>query len=134
MGINGISEYGNMPFSYKIPEIPAVDYEKVNSAQDAVKAPEAAEVKPQDIALSIEEKNSHVSKPSANVQDLSLSFNLQEDYGYLGKDSNIEDLDVQKAISNMRKDQVLQQYQYFVGDSRKLLQKVSEDGLVFLKL
>lgn len=133
MGINGISEYGNMLFSYKIPEIPAVDYEKVNSAQDAVKAPKAAEVKPQDIALSIEEKNSHVSKPSANVQDLSLSFNLQEDYGYLGKDSNIEDLDVQKAISNMRKDQVLQQYQYFVGDSRKLLQKASEDGLVFLK-
>lgn len=133
MGINGISEYGNMPFSYKILEIPAVDYEKVNSAQDAVKAPKAAEVKPQDIALSIEEKNSHVSKPSANVQDLSLSFNLQEDYGYLGKDSNIEDLDVQKAISNMRKDQVLQQYQYFVGDSRKLLQKASEDGLVFLK-
>lgn len=41
---------------------------------------------------------------------------------------------MQKAISNMRKDQVLQQYQYFVGDSRKLLQKVSEDGLVFLKL
>lgn len=133
MGINGISEYGNMSFSYKIPEIPAVDYEKVNSAQDAVKAPKAVEVKPQDIALSIEEKNSHVSKPSAKVQDLSLSFNLQEDYGYLGKDSNIENLDVQKAISDMRKDQVLQQYQYFVGDSRKLLQKASEDGLVFLK-
>lgn len=56
MGNNGISEYGNMPFSYKIPEIPAVDYEKVNSAQDAVKAPKAAEVKPQDIALSIEKK------------------------------------------------------------------------------
>lgn len=133
MGINGISEYGNMSFSYKIPEIPAVDYEKVNSAQDAVKAPKAVEVKPQDIALSIEEKNSNISKPSAKVQDLSLSFNLQEDYGYLGKDSNIEDLDVQKAISDMRKDQVLQQYQYFVGDSRKLLQKASEDGLVFLK-
>lgn len=133
MGINGISEYGNMSFSYKIPEIPAVDYEKVNSAQDAVKAPKAVEVKPQDIALSVEEKNSNISKPSAKVQDLSLSFNLQEDYGYLGKDSNIENLDVQKAISDMRKDQVLQQYQYFVGDSRKLLQKASEDGLVFLK-
>lgn len=133
MGINGISEYGNMSFSYKIPEIPAVDYEKVNSAQDAVKAPKAVEVKPQDIALSIEEKNSNISKPSAKVQDLSLSFNLQEDYGYLGKDSNIENLDVKKAISDMRKDQVLQQYQYFVGDSRKLLQKASEDGLVFLK-
>ena len=80
-----------------------------------------------------EAKNSNISKPSAKVQDLSLSFNLQEDYGYLGKDSNIENLDVQKAISDMRKDQVLQQYQYFVGDSRKLLQKASEDGLVFLK-
>lgn len=133
MGINEISEYGNMSFSYKIPEIPAVDYEKVNSTQDAVKAPKAVEVKPQDIALFIEEKNSNISKPSAKVQDLSLSFNLQEDYGYLGKDSNIENLDVQKAISDMRKDQVLQQYQYFVGDSRKLLQKASEDGLVFLK-
>lgn len=133
MGINGISEYGNLPYSYKIPEIPAVDYEKVKSVEDAGKAPKAAAVQPQDIALSIEEKNSDISKPAANVQDLSLSFNLQEDYGYLGKDSNIEDLDVQKAISDMRKDQVLQQYQYFVGDSRKLLQKASEDGLVFLK-
>ena len=39
----------------------------------------------------------------------------QDDFGYIGRDSDIHSLDVEKAISDMRKDQILQQYQYFVG-------------------
>ena len=36
-----------------------------------------------------------------------------------GADSDIKSLDMEKAISDMRKDQVLQQYQFFVGDTAK---------------
>lgn len=56
-------------------------------------------------------------KPSANaaLDDISLTFHKQDDFGYIGRDSDIHSLDVEKAISDMRKDQILQQYQYFVG-------------------
>ena len=46
----------------------------------------------------------------------------------------LDNLDMQKAISDMRKDQVLQGYQYFVGSSRNLFTgQTSEDGVVILK-
>ena len=49
------------------------------------------------------------------VEDISITFHKQDDFGYIGRDSDIHSLDVEKAISDMRKDQILQQYQYFVG-------------------
>lgn len=38
-------------------------------------------------------------------------------YELKGEDSDIASLDVQRALSDMKKDQVLQQYQFFVGES-----------------
>lgn len=38
-------------------------------------------------------------------------------YELKGVDSDITTLDMEKAISDMKKDQVLQQYQFFVGES-----------------
>lgn len=52
---------------------------------------------------------------NAALEDISVTFNKQDDFGYIGRDSDIHSLDVEKAISDMRKDQILQQYQYFVG-------------------
>lgn len=54
-------------------------------------------------------------KPNAPLEDISITFHKQDDFGYIGRDSDIRSLDVEKAISDMRKDQILQQYQYFVG-------------------
>lgn len=131
MGINGISGWNSQPYSYRIQEASAAEPEKVQSVKAEAQAAAAEAQNPRDIPLFIEEKAP--AKPDTDVRELSLSFHIQEDYSYLGKDSDIEALDVQKAISDMRRDEVLQQYQYFVGDSGKLLQKASEDGLVFLK-
>lgn len=39
-------------------------------------------------------------------------------YEMKGADSSLEDLDMEQAISDMKKDQLLQQYQFFVGSSR----------------
>ena len=52
---------------------------------------------------------------NAALEDISVTFNKQDEFGYIGRDSDIHSLDVEKAISDMRKDQILQQYQYFVG-------------------
>ncbi len=48
-----------------------------------------------------------------------------------GVDSDISKLDVEKALSDLKKDQVLQQYQFFVGDdafaSTEKLKQVREE-------
>ena len=67
------------------------------------------------------------------MEDISITFNRQEDFGYIGKDSDIHSLDMEKAIDDMKKDSILQQYQYFVGNSRNLYTNESADGTVIQK-
>lgn len=134
MAINGVSDYSRLFAGYKVPEIPSVDFERLKSADEPVEVNSQTEpyVSP-NVDLSIKEEQSSIQKP-IDINELSLTFNARDDFGYIGKDSDIEDLDMQKAISDMKKDQVLQQYQYFVGSSDTLFpQKSSEDGHVFLK-
>ena len=73
-------------------------------------------------------------KPRQNVklENLSLSLN-QNSSGFemKGRNSDIELLDMDKAVSDMQKDKVLMQYQYFVGDSDPFLS--NEDGRVIPK-
>ena len=70
----------------------------------------------------------------SDLANVSLTFNREDDFGYIGKDSDPEALDMQKAISDMRKDQVLQSYQYFVGSAGNLFDgQPSLDGMVIMK-
>lgn len=136
MGIGPIFDYSSLFANYKVPEIPSVDLGSIQrpeavSAKEQAPATQAQSAT-NDIDLSVEEKPQ--LRPNANVHDLSLSFNIGEDYSYIGRDSDIEALDMQKAISDMKKDQVLQQYQYFVGSADNLFSDTSnKDGLVFMK-
>ena len=59
-------------------------------------------------------------KPEQNftAADYAKGYQPDAEYGLQGADSDIYKLDVTQAISDMRKDQVLQQYQFFVGESR----------------
>lgn len=51
-------------------------------------------------------------------------------YELKGVDSDIANLDVERALSDMKKDQVLQQYQFFVGESlSQPLREVEEQRL-----
>ena len=68
------------------------------------------------------------------LEDISITFNRQEDFEYIGRDSDIRGLDVKKAIDDMKRDQVLQQYQYFVGSSRGQDETEEADGVVIRKL
>ncbi len=136
MGIGGISDYSNLFYNYKVPEIPAVDLERLTKKTEAISESDSVAINTQpvsqDIDLTIEEVQP--KREMAKISDISLTFNTGEDYGYIGRDSDINSLDMKKAISGMKKDQVLQQYQYFVGDAQKMLPyNAGEDGLVFLK-
>lgn len=48
--------------------------------------------------------------------DYAKSYQPDETYELKGAESDISKLDVEKTVSDLEKDKVLEQYQYFVGD------------------
>ncbi len=69
-------------------------------------------------------------RPSASLEDISLSLSEPHGFEMKGRDSDLESLDMEKAVSDMQKDQALMQYQYFVGDTNLVN---NEDGIVIAK-
>ena len=69
-------------------------------------------------------------RQNASLEDISLSLNESTSFEMKGRYSDIESLDMEKAVSDMQKDQALMQYQYFVGETNILN---NEDGIVIPK-
>ena len=109
---------------YRISDIPRIDSVKETPA----KTQENPEVtKP---SVSIEPIEDRRPK-SVDPNEVSISFNKNDDFGYIGKDKDLSLLDMEQAISMMRQDSILQDYQYFVGSSKDIFN--SEDGRVIAK-
>lgn len=124
MGINNIS-FGNYNYfqsDYRINNIPKAE------PQEIIKPVESVNETPKQ-KLDIQEINNapRVTDPNS----VSLTFNKGDDFSYIGKDSDISNLDMQKAISEMKQDSILQEYNYFVGNSANVFS--SEDGTVLAK-
>lgn len=129
MAINSLSEYGG--FNYKVVDIPQVDLETVKKQDAALKAKE--ESLPEIPAVT-EPKVPDTRSRMADLDDVSLTFNTGDDYSYIGSDFEIGSLDIEQAISDMKRDSILQDYQYFVGSTDGLApSSANEDGKVFLK-
>jgi len=130
MGINGINDYSALWQNYNMPQV------KV----PALLEPRSEEIQTKDQNVTHENlsvPSIEVSEPSARtadapLEDISVTFNRQDDFGYIGQDRDIHSLDIEKAISDMKKDGVLKQYQYFVGNRGNLISE-SEDGVVIAK-
>ncbi len=128
MGIGNINDYSSFLRNYNAPAIPKVSAEEVRM-QDEKRAQQELELQP------IPREEAPVVAPvrnDAKLENLSVTFNKQDSFDYIGKDSNIDNLDMRKAISDMKKDQVLQQYQYFVGSAKNLFTD-NADGIVIPK-
>ncbi len=69
-------------------------------------------------------------RTNASLEDIKLSLNENTSFEMKGRESDIESLDIQKAVSDMQKDQALMQYQYFVGDTNV---PDPADGIVIAK-
>lgn len=52
-----------------------------------------------------------------------MIYAAEETFELKGVDSDIASLDIQKAVSDLDKDKVLQQYQFFVGDEAFTIQQ-----------
>lgn len=62
-----------------------------------------------------------------SFEDISRDFGRRDSFVI----TEASEEEMEKAVSDMQKDQSLQQFQYFVGDSKILVD--DEDGLVFTK-
>lgn len=137
MAINGLSDFGGFYNNYKVVDIPKVDFETVKK-QDEVKAAEANALQTLPAVPEVPAAEENVKEDTrtnmADLDNISLTFNANDDFSYLGSDFEIGKLDMQKAISDMKKDSILENYQFFVGSSENLNGGFqSDDGKVFLK-
>lgn len=113
-GVNGISGIGRMQdYSIQMPQPAKTVIVEETGADSHVASPE--QINSGNPAAVKKSASLQEQKPNAPLEDISITFHKQDDFGYIGRDSDIHSLDVEKAISDMRKDQILQQYQYFVG-------------------
>lgn len=93
---------------------------------------QAGQQKPlQDISTKPEQKQGaqDITAPAALLEGM----RPEKDLAVLSRNSGLEQLDMKKAISDMQKDSILQQYQYFVGDKPDVLVN-DEDGMVLRKI
>ena len=129
MAINALSQFGGLYNNYRVTDIPKVDIKEVE-AQDLKKQQEATVPSLETFEPVVADNRTK----SADLENISLTFNKNDDYSYIGMDFSIEALDMEQAISDMKKDKILEDYQYFVGSSERLNETfASEDGKVMLK-
>lgn len=113
--------------------IPKVDPEQVKLQDQKLTEEKSNPLSQSSIPVSPEAEERRAGR-IADLEDISLSFNREDDFGYIGRDSDIFKLDVEKAISDMKRDSVLEEYQYFVGNSRMLQEQQSSDAIVIPKM
>ena len=111
------------------PSVGFYDYNGIkNSVVSEVSSPELS-VPAQQINLSsdVPQSDSQQAEDASAIEkevrarqtfgayDYVSQYNPNATYDLKGADSDIRSLDVEKAVSDMRKDEVIHQYQYFVG-------------------
>ena len=126
MRIGGFEDYSSYLKNYRVPEIPSVSLEEVRRQDQQRKA--------EDLLSGIgtgAQSQAQALQPrkDALLEDISLTFNRNEDFGFLGRESDIALLDEEVAVSESKKDDILQQYSYFAGTKAGSLVD-NADGLV----
>jgi hypothetical protein len=114
MNISGIQPYSGSydynsikkaePLSYPVQAITKVDATAGNSTHEQPK-------------LSVSSEEAEKSQ-RFTAADYASQYQSDATYDGKGADSDIHSLDMTRAISDMQKDQVLQQYQFFIGESQ----------------
>lgn len=75
---------------------------------------EQSQKKPQGFEKGQTEKLLDTPKERQEALDFAVNSTKKAEYSLVGADSDLASLDIAKAISDMQKDSILQEYQYFV--------------------
>lgn len=129
MGIGAIAGASGVQPYYRYYDIPMKTPEEIKAKEQT--AEQISPVRESDNGLQTESPFIDIRNRSTDPESISLTFNKEETFDYIGSESRLDNLDVRKAISDMQKDAVLQEYQYFVGSAKSLIN--TEDGIVLRK-
>lgn len=138
MEIGGIGHYSGVN-SYSVRDIPKADIQQtkrqnIQHSDEQKLEPVQVWQKDQDTDNLAVHTDQDSRRKSADLENISLTFDANGNGPSIGKDSDILSLDMQKAISDMKKDQVLADYQYFVGSAQNLKEDYAGlDGIVIQK-
>lgn len=95
------------------------DYNSIKLSQirnQQVEALQKQDVNP-DVDVQLEDKPVQVvPEQKFSSYDYAQQYRPDEEFDLKGIDSDINSLDAERVVSDLEKDQILQQYQYFVGD------------------
>lgn len=108
-----IGSFEGTAWDYGIREIPGDGTKKV---VQEIKEPVQPDLKEQEKDGILDSRPERKQINPLNLQDISLDKNTGSSFDFIGRDSDISSLDVQKAVSDMKRDRILEDYQYFVGD------------------
>lgn len=108
MNISGIRPYSGF-----------YDYNSIQSVNAAATAEQTAPVnEAQEMNLNTPvAAERDTSNQTYNAADYAQQYQADATYDLKGADSDIRSLDVEQAVSDLQLDQVLQQYQFFVGET-----------------
>ena len=130
MAISRVNGYGGSS-AYKFPTTVG------NDARDNTEFLDKAETGAQGDAEE-ELSSDYVQRGNASIDNVAISFGIYDDASRnLFKIDGLLSDDMVEAISGMQKDQILREYQYFVGDdlsgNKSSIIASTEDGLVIKK-
>ena len=120
MTISGIRPYAGF-YEYNSIKANELRAEQIAATQ------EASSVEAEEVSTETQSAAIQTPAPEQNFTafDYAQNYRSDETYELKGKDCDLASLDMQKAISDLDKDQVLQQYQFFVGDKDGVTAKMT---------
>lgn len=122
MTISGIRPYAGF-YEYNSIKANELRAEQIAATQ------KASSVEAEEVSTETQGATVQTPAPEQNFTafDYAQNYRSDETHELKGKDSDLASLDMQKAISDLDKDQVLQQYQFFVGDKDSVNAKMTID-------
>ncbi len=122
MTISGIRPYAGF-YEYNSIKANELRAEQIAATQ------KASSVEAEEVSTETQSATVQTPAPEQNFTafDYAQNYRADETHELKGRDSDLASLDMQKAISDLDKDQVLQQYQFFVGDKDSVTAKMTID-------
>lgn len=113
MNISGVRPYMGYCDYNSISDTRLQAFESIGNETDA----ERSAGKEEQLGSAVQELARAREKQVFCSADYADTYQPNQTYELKGIESDIRSLDVQKAVSDMQKDQVIQQYQFFIGHS-----------------
>lgn len=129
MNVSGIRPYEGF-YQYNSIKLNELRNQQIAAAQQETRT---QEIDPEQAKRQEQEIAAFAAGQTFDSYDFAQQYKPDETFDLKGADSDIASLDISKAVSDLDKDQLLQQYQYFVGTDVSVSVKTKDPQDVVLR-